>query len=163
MRTYCTSCGARLGPRDTFCTTCGASTTDDVVGSHPGYCTRCGTPLSSGETFCTSCGAPVTPSPALVQTTPWPLGVPSPRRASLRPLVLVLILVVAAVALGGFAWFAFSAGSGPVAASVGECVYVDTTDVFYYTPVTRLECEEWCAQLLVDFPDRYVSCHFDPF
>ena len=84
------------------------------------YCGRCGAPLAPGATFCGRCGTPVQLQAA---TAPPLYRYPPPPGAAYRPggqykmapaLIaggLLLIVIVAAVGIGGFALSQFVGGS----------------------------------------------------
>jgi zinc-ribbon domain len=82
-----------------------------------GYCGRCGAPLAPGATYCGRCGTPVAAQAAAAPPTYHYPSAPSPPRGQYRlgPALiaggLIVVLIVAAVVIGGIAVAQFTSGS----------------------------------------------------
>ncbi len=86
------------------------------------FCGRCGAPLAPGAPYCGRCGTPVVqaavaPQPMYRYPPGPPVAYPHARQAKLAPVWiaggLVLILIVVAIAVGGFAVSQFNNSTRP--------------------------------------------------
>lgn len=130
----CPNCGAEYEPGDTFCRTCGSSfPTYDATSRPAAFCSECGAAITLGQSFCPSCGTPTSnassyfeataklPKSAVAPVQYTPAGSiraqqTPPRKYMRIGLGLGIVILIAALAIGGVLYYNTLIGNEPAPA-----------------------------------------------